>query len=202
MTRIILVRHGQTEWNILGRFQGQTDVKLTPLGLSQAEKAAVRLAGEDIAAVYASDLDRAMTTAECIAAKHGLKAIPFKPVREIFFGDWEGLSYDEIKKEWPDEIDKLFNKASRLVIPKGETFQQLVDRAVPAINTLAQQYQHKTIVIVSHGAALRSIIGHYLHIPLDYIWAIKQDNTAINYLVFCDDGRVIVELLNSTEHLK
>lgn len=202
MTRIIFVRHGQTEWNVLGKFQGQTDVKLTPLGLKQAQKAAAWLADEKIAAVYASDLERSMHTAACIAALHNLKVQPLKQVREIFFGDWEGMRYDEIEKRWPKEIKQLFHEAGKLRIPHGETFQAVIDRAIPAIDTLAKQHQNKTIVLVSHGAALRSILGYYMHIPLDYIWSIRQDNTAINRLFFGDDGRVIVELLNSTVHLK
>ncbi len=201
MTKILLVRHGQTEWNTTGRFQGQSDIELTKTGVEQAEKAAAYLADEAICAVYASDLKRATETARRIGARHALFVSPLPALREIFFGDWEGLTYEEIKKDWPDEIDRMFSAPSTLAIPHGETFRDVAARAVPAVDALAKKHEGKTILLVSHGATIRTIIGHYLHMPLDFIWSLCQDNTAINRLSF-DGGRVVVELLNSTEHLK
>jgi alpha-ribazole phosphatase len=202
MTRVILIRHGQTEWNISGRFQGQTDISLTALGIEQAKKAAEYLKNEPLAAVYASDLTRAMETGRQIAAKHNLEVKPLAELREINFGKWEGMSYDEIKEKWQGEIDKLFGRVSELNIPEGENFRAVIDRAVPAIAKLIKKHDGQTIALISHGAVLRAVLGHYLNMPLDNIWSIRQDNTAINRLMFCDDGRAIIELLNSTAHLE
>ena len=122
MTKIIFVRHGQTEWNVLGRYQGQTDVALSPLGIEQAEKLAAHFPVDKIEAVYSSDLARAMKTASCVADRFGLTVEPRPELRELNFGDWEGLTYDEIVAKWPDALQNFFQHPDVLEIPHGESF--------------------------------------------------------------------------------
>lgn len=133
MTKIIFVRHGQTEWNVLGRYQGQTDIALSPLGIEQAEKLAAHFPVDKVEAVYSSDLVRAMTTARCVADRFGLTVEPRPELRELNFGDWEGLTYDEIVAKWPDALNNFFQHPDVLEIPHGESFPSCASvRSMPS----------------------------------------------------------------------
>lgn len=201
MTKVILVRHGQTEWNIHGKYQGHSDIDLSALGVEQANLLAQRLANQRIDAIYASDLKRAIKTAEGIANTHQLFVHIIPELREISFGDWEGLDYNTINSKWPGEVERFFKNADSVVIPNGETFCEVEQRACTIVQKIIKQHPDQTIVIVSHGGTIRTLLAHALHIPLKYIWNIRQDNTAVNILKYFDK-QVVIELLNDTHHLK
>ncbi len=200
MMRLILVRHGQTEWNAGGRYQGQSDVALSELGRKQASLLAERFPAKELDAIYTSDLDRARATAECVGERFGLRVCPEPAFRELSFGDWEGLTYQEISKRWPEEANKLFTAPDELSIPNGETFQELQKRAMDKIAALCETHGGQTVGIFAHGAINKTILAGLMHIPLHYLWSLRQDNTAVNILRL-EDGYVTVELLNSTFHL-
>ena len=200
MTKVILVRHGQTLWNLEMKYQGHCDVALTEKGVEQAKLAAKRLAGEEISAVYASDLSRAFKTAECIAEKHNLLVTAIPSLREINFGEWEGLTFDKINNQWTEAMSKLFTHPDEIVIPGGETFREVKERATSALAKLVERHPHQTIVVVSHGGTIRTLLCAALNIHLNHLWNIKQDNTAINILEYYDD-RVMVALVNDVHHL-
>lgn len=200
MTRIIFVRHGQTTWNLELKYQGHTDTELSILGLEQAKRVADRLAHEKIAAVYASDLSRAFKTAEAIADVHGLNVLPMLELREIKFGEWEGLTYEGIKAKWPDLIDRFFTHSDEVAIPGGETFGQLKDRASSAIEQITARHPDQTIAVVSHGGTIRTILCAALNIHLKYVWNIRQDNTAVSIVEYHQE-RPIVTLVNDIHHL-
>lgn len=198
--RLILVRHGQTEWNADGRYQGQSNVALSDMGRKQAELLADRFPVKTLDAIYSSDLDRARETAECVGKKLGVSVRPEKAFRELSFGDWEGLNYQEISSRWPEEAGKLFTAPDELAIPHGETFQELQKRALDKIKSIYNVNIDKTVAVFAHGAINKTILAGLMHIPLHYLWSLRQDNTAVNILRL-DDGYVMVELLNSTSHL-
>ena len=198
--RLILVRHGQTEWNADGRYQGQSNVALSDMGRKQAELLADRFPVKTLDAIYSSDLDRARETAECVGKKLGVPVRPEKAFRELSFGDWEGLNYQEIFSRWPEEAGKLFTAPDELAIPHGETFQELQKRALDKIKSIYNVNIDKTVAVFAHGAINKTILAGLMHIPLHYLWSLRQDNTAVNILRL-DDGYVMVELLNSTSHL-
>lgn len=200
MTRIIFVRHGQTAWNLELKYQGHTDTELSVLGLEQAKRVADRLAQEKISAVYASDLSRAFKTAEAIADLHSLAVMPMPGFREIKFGEWEGLTYEDIKAKWPDIIDRFFTHADEVAIPGGETFSQLKERASAAIEQITARHQGQTIAVVSHGGTIRTILCAALNIHLNYVWNIRQDNTAVSIVEYHKE-RPIVTLVNDIHHL-
>lgn len=200
MTRVILVRHGETLWNLEMKYQGHCDVALTEKGIKQAELAANSLAKESISAVYASDLCRAFATAESIANKHNLQVAAIPELREINFGQWEGLTYDNINNQWSDIMAKLFTHPDEIEIPDGETFREVKERATIALSKLIQKHPNETIVVVSHGGTIRTILCAVLNIHLNHLWSIKQDNTAINILEYYDN-QALVSLVNSTSHL-
>lgn len=201
MTKIIFIRHGETYWNLELKYQGHTDIELTPKGIEQAKKVAARLAGEKIDAVYASDLRRAFKTAEYIADVHQLPVIAVPKLREINFGDWEGLMYDSICDQWPDVMDKFYTLTDEVQIPGGETFRELKQRAEEAVAEIVKNHPDQTVVVVTHGGTIRTIICAALNIHLNYLWNIRQDNTAVNIINYFGD-RTIVDLINSTYHLK
>lgn len=200
MTKIVFIRHGQTEWNITGKYQGQTNVPLSEEGVRQAQKLAENFPLERLDAVHASDLDRAMVTAGCVAARFGLEVQPEAAFRELSFGEWEGLTYEEIVSRWPDAMENFLQQPDRLSIPSGESFRDLQARAVARVQELICQYDGKIIAVVAHGGILRTILCHALHMPLSYLWSIRQFNTALNIVTY-EKGWSTVELMNSTAHL-
>lgn len=201
MTKIIFVRHGQTEWNVLGRYQGQTDIALSPLGIEQAEKLAAHFPVDKVEAVYSSDLVRAMMTARCVADRFGLTVEPRPELRELNFGDWEGLTYDEIVAKWPDALNNFFQHPDVLEIPHGESFPKLRERALDAVEKIVACHPEQTVAVFAHGAILRTILTAALHMDLKYVWTIRQFNTAVNIVTYTEHSTT-VELLNGTGHLK
>lgn len=201
MTKVIFIRHGQTEWNVTGRYQGQSDVHLTEEGKLQARKLAENFPVQDVDAIYASDLNRAMVTAETVAAKFGLPVQAEPAFRELSFGAWEGLTYPQIVEKWEDAMANFIQHPDILEIPDGETFPAVQKRAMARLNELIRKHDGQTIVVVAHGAVLRTILTAALHMPLQYLWSIRQFNTAVNIVCYDTEANPIVELLNSTAHL-
>ncbi len=201
MTKVIFVRHGQTEWNVTGRYQGQSDVHLTEEGKMQARKLAANFPVQDVAAIYASDLNRAMVTAETIAEQFGLPVQAEPAFRELSFGEWEGLTYQQIVGKWEDAMANFLQHPDILEIPGGENFPAVQKRATERLNELIRKHDGQTIVVVAHGAVLRTILTAALHMPLQYLWSIRQFNTAVNIVRYDAGANPTVELLNSTAHL-
>ena len=200
MTKLLLIRHGQTDWNKDGKFQGQSDVALSEEGVRQAEELARNFPVESVDAVYSSDLKRAYRTAELIARKFGCEVQTKQTLRELNFGDWEGLSYAEIVNGWPDAMKNFLRHPDVLEVPHGETFQQLRERAMNTVQEIVAQHEGDTVVLTAHGGILRTILTAVLHMPLQYLWSIRQFNTAVN-IVRYDDGNWTIELMNSIAHL-
>jgi len=197
----MLVRHGVTEWNAKGKFQGQSNVNLAPDGVHQARMLAVHFPFDTVDAIYSSDLNRAKTTAEVIASRFNLPITTMAEFRETNFGSWEGRSFEDLAKEEPTEFKKFFLKPDMLNVEGAETFAEVQNRAVTALRKIAHEHDNnKNVVIVTHGAVIRVILTEILGMPLRKMWVIKQYNTAVNILRV-DDGAWSVELINSTLHL-
>ncbi|MDU2065830.1 MAG: alpha-ribazole phosphatase [Sporomusaceae bacterium] len=201
MTKIFYVRHGQTAWNLAMRYQGHTDIPLDEVGLQQAEAVATFLEKEKIDCIYASDLTRALETGRMIGRRQGLEVIPEPDFREIHFGEWEGLKYDQIQDKWATTLDQLYTQPDDIQIPGGESFRTVQERAMRAVSRILQKHQNQTILIASHGGTIRTILCAALHMPLNDLWSIRQDNTALNAVEYYD-SRTIVALVNSVFHLK
>ena len=204
MMKIILIRHGLTEWNMLGRMQGSSDVQLSQEGIHQARLLAAHFPFKTVDAIYSSPLNRAQTTAKILAEKFNLQLQIVPGLRETSFGDWEGMSLRDIAKLDPENFEKFFMQPTELKIPNAETFQQTQERAMDAIQKIIDKYfdaENSHIVIVAHGAINRTILCGFLDIPINKMWSIAQFNTAVNILRE-DDGNWIVELMNGTAHLE
>lgn len=160
-TTILLIRHGETDWNMIGRWQGHADVPLNAIGLQQAELVANRLAteGRRFDAIYSSDLARASETARAIgaAAKVDVQLLP--SLREIDLGAWSGLTYEEIKAKFPEEIALL---DQNIDMPRGggESLSDLRNRVVEAVMALGNAHPGQTLAVVTHGGCIRMLLAH------------------------------------------
>lgn len=205
MVKIILVRHGQTVWNLAGKFQGQTDVALTEDGQKQAGLLAEHFPLDRVDEIYCSDLKRAHDTAKAIGDKFGVEVVPCEELREINFGEWESLTYKEISAKWPETMGDFWKNPAKLTIPSGESFTQVQERAMKKINEIIEANVKKGgerfVVLVAHGGINRSILTAFLGMPINNVWRISQYNTAVNSIRI-DDGMINVEYVNNTEHLK
>lgn len=202
MTRIILVRHGQTEWNRVERFRGRADVPLNEAGLAQAEATGKRVASEwQPVAVYTSPLSRSVKTAESIAKHYDLEVQIHPGLADIDYGEWQGLSPEEAGQRWPEEIDAWYNQPHLARIPGGETLSDLRARLMQTVNELAARHTGETIVLVGHTVINRIILLGILGLGNDRFWRIKQDTCAIN-IFEAEAGDFVLVSLNDTCHLR
>jgi broad specificity phosphatase PhoE len=199
-TRLILVRHGQTEWNRNWRVQGHTDISLDEVGRAQAERVARRLAGEPVTAVYASDLTRAEETAQRIADKRGLRVETSPLFREANYGLWEGMTVTEIEAGYP-EAYRLWRKDSlRNRAPEGETLEELQQRALAGVAEILIAHGGESVVIVAHGGSIRSLICGLLGWPLAVHRQLRLDNASISRIDYGPYGPALTQF-NDTCHL-
>ncbi|MBQ7514827.1 MAG: alpha-ribazole phosphatase [Schwartzia sp.] len=200
MIRLFFVRHGETEWNTTGKYQGQSDIALSDKGRRQAEALAAHFPAETLDAVYTSDLKRARVTAEILVNRFGCPLFPDKALQEIHFGDWEGHTYEEIVSKWPEQGANFFRAPEKLIVPHGESFPLLQERAMQKVQAIISENEGNNVAVVAHGAIIRTILATLMHIPLHYLWSIRQDNTAVSILRI-DGEFTTIELINSTAHL-
>lgn len=202
MISFYLIRHGQTEWNSTGKYQGATDVPLSKLGEEQAVCAAKWFDDIHLDAIFASPLSRARKTAEALASRKQIDVKLMTEFREISFGVWEGLTYEEIESRWPGEIDRMYREPETLRIEKAETFQEVEDRTMEGMRKIIALGDNKVYAIVSHGAAIRTILCGMLELPLRMSWHFCQSNANISRIDYYGEGQTWLNLLNSQAHLK
>ena len=180
MTTLLLVRHGETDWNRDRRWQGHADLPLNDDGRRQAQALADGLAEEPLDAIYSSDLARAYETARTVAERKGLPVAVDPDLREIDVGAWEGLTSDEIEERWPGDLSRW--RAGEASLGRGgETREQLHERIVRAARRIAAAHPGQRVLVVSHGGALRALALH--------AQAMERDQRLEN----CGVVRVVVE---------
>lgn len=199
--KMIVMRHGQTAWNLAHRIQGHTDIPLDERGCRQAEAIAERLRDMNISAVYTSPLQRARKTAETIAAKSGCPVIDDERLIERYFGDWEGESIDAVTHSDPQIWRQWIETPSCCAVPKGESLQSVLERSVSLTEALIQKHKGENIVLVSHANPAKLILLHYARIPLDCIHKIRLDNCSYSELR-SKEGEFTLATLNETFFLK
>ena len=196
-----IVRHGQTNWNILGKTQGHGNSDLTPKGEEQAKELAEAMGNYPIDLIYSSDLGRAVQTAQIIGDKIGVEVKETPALREMGFGAWEGLLIEEIKKEHSKTYDTWRNEPHLAKIPGGETLHIIKDRVDKFIEEINKKYDNKHILLVSHSVTVRVMLLSFLNSGVENIYRIKQDNTDLNVVEFRNYGPV-VQKMNDTSHIK
>lgn len=200
MTRLILIRHGETFWNKDGRFQGQIDTLLSEKGREQAERVTEVLEKVHLDAIYSSPLSRSYETAAMIAEPHGLSVTKEEGLVEISHGVWEGKHLEEVEREYGEILRLWFTHPHQVTMPGGESLEDVQQRAIPVIERIVTSHPNQTVVVVSHDVVNKVIICHLLGLDLSHFWRIRQGNTAINIFDFVD-GQPQISLLNDTCHL-
>jgi broad specificity phosphatase PhoE len=199
--RLFLIRHAQTVWNRDRRYQGWQDSPLSEIGRSQAEAVGRALAKEPLKAVYASTLGRARDTAEAIAAHHGLPVRAEDAFREMAFGEWEGLAFDDCKAKDPDRYRLWADEPHRFCPPGGgETLDEVRRRVLAGLERLRAEHDDQSVCLVAHGISARIIILEALGLPLERIWSIHLASTGISELEFRADWTAL-HRMNTLVHL-
>ena len=201
MSKLLLVRHGDTEFNSARRFQGHSDIELSANGYRQAERLRDRLATHKIDIIYSSDLKRALATAKLISSRHKVSLITCPELREINYGKLEGLTFEEISRLHPEIADWCVNWSLQLKFPGGESFDELKDRVSKFLNGLEKHTPEQTILIVAHGGPLRLMVCYLLGIGLRHWQQIRLDNASLSIVNIYPEV-AIISLLNDTSHLE
>jgi len=201
MTRIYLIRHGQSEGNLKGYFQGSRDVPLSDLGRKQAEKLGERCSSLKLDAVYSSVLSRAHDTAKAVAVKHGMEVIKVPGLEEIHLGVWEGRSISELEVEFPEEMHRWRVSPHLMTVPGGESLQEASDRFFAALGSIIDENPNRTVAVVAHGGVIRYFFARVRNVSLDKLADIKvQGNTSVNLIEY-ENGKYNIIFENDSSHL-
>ena len=200
--RILLARHGETAWNAEGRYQGQEDIPLSPVGEAQARALGERLRGVHIDRAVASPLQRALRTAELALGEDRLARLTTDPgLKEIAHGEWEGLLASEIRARDADRLHAWRHAPHEVLMPQGESLQHVLDRAWPALGRAAAGLgADETLLVVAHDAVNRVLLCRVLGMPLSKLWSFRQAPTTLNLLEGHDVDHLEVVRLNDCSH--
>jgi broad specificity phosphatase PhoE len=179
MTLLYLVRHGETDWNVEGRWQGQTDVPLNQNGLAQATQVAELLLDVQIEAIYASDLRRTLDTARAIGEREGLPVIPDERLRERNHGVWEGLTLEEIQVHYGQEYQEVRKDLLNNSPPGGENGLQVQRRVVSAVLDIVNRHPENAVAVVSHGFSLAVLRAYFSDHPFGRVRELIPKNGEI-----------------------
>lgn len=200
MSKLLLVRHGDTEAGSNLRYWGQTDVKLSAIGLRQAENLRHRLATQKIDAIYTSNLMRASVTAKTIASEHQLDVTTCAELNEVNFGKVEGLTFDEVSQLYPEVAQMWVSRSLSLSFPDGEDFDKFNNRVSKFLSRLEKHTPEEVILIVAHAGPLRILLCHILGLELCHWRQFRLDLASLSIVETYSQG-AIVSLLNDVSHL-
>lgn len=199
--RLFALRHGETAWTRERRFSGSRDLPLTAHGERQARALAAALAAEQVAAVYASPLRRARSTAEIIAQPHRLSVVTDPGVREMAFGEWEGLTRDEVAARWPELFARWRAAPEQAVPDGGESLPEVAARADKALQQLRDGHPDGTVVLVSHAIVLRLIVLAALGLGPERLWSLDASPAGLTEIEYLPDWAT-VHRMNTLAHLR
>lgn len=199
---LLLIRHGETDWNTEFRIQGRTDTPLNARGLAQAERLSERLAAEEqVDVLYTSPLARACVTAQKIGQKLGLPPIEDERLVEQHFGELEGLTFQELERRYPDFIHRWRESKKQLALPGGETIGEFQNRVQAFLNQVYGAHPNASVMVVTHGGTLRVMLATLLGLEIERRWPFAFDNTSLSKVEWTG-SRVDVRLLNDICHLR
>ena len=201
MATVILVRHGETEWNRREIFRGRADVELNQRGREQAKALGAALEGRSIDAVYSSPLSRAVETAEAIAEPHGISVEIEDGFVDFDYGAWQGLPHEEVRQRYPRMYQDWVERPHTVRMGGGESLRMVRRRAMETLMRIVDRHQDDTVVIVAHRVVNKVVLCAVLELANSHFWRIRQDTCALNVFEW-SDGRFLVRLLNDTCHLK
>jgi broad specificity phosphatase PhoE len=183
MTTLVLIRHGQTDWNVEGRWQGQADPPLNDRGREQARRVAEYQSQFGFATLYSSDLRRAMETAQIIGAELGVEVIPEPRLREINLGRWQGMLSGDIQAQYPEEFRRWHHEPLAVQPPEGETVPALAARVLAAINAVLAWHPKQRIGIVAHELPIAIVLCRSAGMGLEHLRDMVPENGAWSEVV-------------------
>lgn len=201
LTKLYLLRHGETDWNQKSIFQGQTDIDLNESGQNDARKAVEIFKDIKINQIYSSDLKRAQNTALMISENKNLEIQIDKQLREISFGDWEGLKFKEIKNQFPKMITDWQQDPLHYSPPAGEKLIDFKKRIVNFFKKMIQKNKGDKILVVTHGGVIKVYLTAILAIDPQNFWQFQIDNGSLTEIKFYDED-IILSKLNFTNSVK
>lgn len=202
MARWLIVRHGETEWNRAGKMQGHTDIGLSGAGRAQVTSLRERLRAVKFDAAYTSDLARAADTAGTLLQGRPFQAIPTAQLRELSYGDWEGLTWQEIQERDPEQYDWWVRVDPNFQPPEGESLHALMERAGAFVEEVNARHVEGTILVVAHGGSIRALALTLLGISPDLFRRFSNVAPASLSIIHVFNGTAILESWNDTAHYR
>lgn len=199
MTRLLLIRHGETDYNLNRRYCGFSNPPLNVSGVAQAKSLARQLKGFDITTVYSSDLLRAAQTAEILFSGHQIKTMP--DFREFNFGVFEGLNYAEITEKYPELYHNWLVNPLNVSIPKGEKFADFRNRVDSVLSLLISLNRNKVIALVTHSGPIRLILCKVLGYEFERFWEFNYGNAAFSIIDYPESSVAGTVPINKSAHL-
>jgi alpha-ribazole phosphatase len=197
MTRFLLVRHGETvDMETKKLYKGTLDIPLSGEGVKTIERTERFLRGFPIHHVYTSALSRAVESGRIIAEARGLQIDHAAALNEIHFGLWEGLSFDEVREKYPQELKLWYGDPAAHPPPGGEPLVQAQERIMREFGKIAERHRNETILLVAHGGTTRIMICSALGLDLSRLFRIDQENGCVNIIDVHTDGNIVLNLLN------
>jgi broad specificity phosphatase PhoE len=197
LTTILLARHGESDWNRAGRWQGHTDRPLTDRGREQARALAERLEETELDAVYSSDLERARETAEIVAATRGLGVTTEPELREVDVGSWSGLTRAEAKQRFPEGFARW--QVGGEGWTDGETYEELGDRVVGAVRRIAADHPSGRVLVVAHGGSIRAVHAAALGVDVHTYRRIQRVEPNATLSAVCVEDGHLTELCRAED---
>lgn len=179
MAKLYLVRHGETDYNNMLRFQGQIDIPLNQTGIAQAEKLAEYFKDIPLDAIYSSSLQRAVKTAIILGKAKGIDPIPTAALREMSFGIWENMNSGDIQKKYAKDWKDFFANPASTKIPEGESMTDVQRRVYPEVKHILDIWPEGNVVFVSHGGVIRVLICTMLGLDLNRAWHLHVGNASV-----------------------
>jgi broad specificity phosphatase PhoE len=201
VTRIVLVRHGRTEWNKGQIFRGTADIPLDEQGRKEAACAGDWLKAETFHAAYSSPLSRAVETAEIILEPHGIAVVKHDGLTDLNYGDWQGKPNDEVKRVYPELYQQWRTAPHTVVFPEGEGLGAVRARSLAAVEEVVAKHPDETVLLAAHRVVNKVLIAALLGLDDSHFWEIGQDTAALNEFVY-QDGKWVCRLVNDTCHLR
>ena len=199
-TEVIFIRHGETDFNRARLYFGHLDPDLNETGIEQLRKTKIlfekREKMPDV--VFSSDLKRCSQSMEILEIDEEIEKILTEDLREINFGIFEGKTYEEIKSEYPEKVEKMINDWRNFKADKGESINEMMLRVAEKMNEIINQYRNKKILVVAHAGVIQALTSYYLFGNLDGYWKFKINNGSITKLHVMEDGYTYFEYINLT----
>jgi len=195
-TRLYLCRHGEVVGDGRRRYNGHRDVDITENGVMQMHRLSEMLRDKPLAAIYSSDLMRTIKGADIIGTHHHAPKLVRPEFRERNVGAWEGMAFDEIEAEYPDDWKAWLGDIVHFRPPGGESLLEVSERVLPNLRVLVEKHAGEEIVLLAHGGVNRVILSDAMQLELRHVFRIEQHYGSLNIIDYYDDGMSVVKLLN------